>query len=332
MQQTWNFNTGRQSFGYSDDAFRFTSQPAYASGAWTGTGGTGGSGALQVRLGGRDNADVAGMSGGWAATFSLEATEDVTLTFRFRLTQSNAYEATEFSDMLVALDGELVGTGGRDYVARVAGDGAGGASRSTGWKTVTLDLGELGPGEHSLRLGAFNNSKTEVTESTTLLIDDVTLAGTPAGPAEPGGGTGGGTGGGESGLAAFEARVLELTNQFRDANGKAPLANDAKLNAAAEDWSRSMADGDFFRHSSPAQVEEQGYEWRSWGENIAAGQTTPESVVNGWINSPGHRANMLSDNFKEIGVGYHYLANDTGSVNYRHYWTQVFGTEADTLV
>ena len=54
--------------------------------------------------------------------------------------------------------------------------------------------------------------------------------------------------------------------------------------------------------------------------------------MQGWINSPGHRANMLSDNFEEIGIGYHYLANDTGSVNYRHYWTQVFGTEADSLV
>ena len=134
--------------------------------------------------------------------------------------------------------------------------------------------------------------------------------------------------GGGIGLEAFEARVLALTNEFRIANGKDPFANDTKLNAAAEDWSRSMATGDFFRHSTPAQVEEQGYDWRAWGENIAAGYTTPEAVVNGWINSPGHRANMLSDNFEEMGVGYYYLANDTGSLNYRHYWTQTFGTEA----
>ena len=57
-----------------------------------------------------------------------------------------------------------------------------------------------------------------------------------------------------------------------------------------------------------------------------------EAVVNGWIASPGHRANMLSDAFEEMGVGYHYLANDGGGLNYRHYWTQVFGTEADSLV
>ena len=81
--------------------------------------------------------------------------------------------------------------------------------------------------------------------------------------------------------------MLELTNAVpRRATARTPLANDTKLNAAAEDWSRAMADGDFFRHSTPAQVEEQGYEWRDWGENIAAGYATPEAVVNGWITAP----------------------------------------------
>jgi hypothetical protein len=68
------------------------------------------------------------------------------------------------------------------------------------------------------------------------------------------------------------------------------------------------------------------------GENIAAGQTTPEQVVQGWINSPGHRANMLSNNYTEIGIGYEFLANDTGSVNYNHYWAQVFGKSLDGTV
>jgi uncharacterized protein YkwD len=322
MLQTWNFNAGRDGFGYADDTFNFTSEPSYASGARAAGGGSDGSGALRVSLGGIDNADIDGMSGGWRKTFTLDGTEDVTLTFRVKLTQSNAYESDEFSQVMVALDDELVGVGGQDYVLRIAGDGAGGPNRSTGWKLVTIDLGELGPGQHTLTLGGFNNAKTEVTESTTLLFDDVKLEGTPSDD----------TGGGDTGLAAFEAKVLELTNAFRVANGRSPLANDAKLNAAAEDWSQSMANGDFFRHSTPDQVEEQGYDWRAWGENIAAGYATPEAVVNGWINSPGHRANMLSSNFEEIGIGYHYLANDAGSVNYHHYWTQVFGTEADALV
>ena len=147
-----------------------------------------------------------------------------------------------------------------------------------------------------------------------------------------GGGGGGGTGGGDPKLAAFEARVFELTNEFRVSQGKAPFRNDAKLDAAAEDWSHDMATGDFFRHSTPAQVEQQGYAWRAWGENIAAGYASPESVVKGWIASPGHRANMLSDSFEEMGVGYAYLADDTGRTNFHHYWTQTFGTEADPLL
>ena len=318
MQKTWTFNGGAEGYGYADDTFRLTSKPGYASGVWAAGGGPDASGALRVSLGGIDNADVAGLSGGWSTNFSLSGTEDVQLTFRVNATQSNAYEGNEYSEVLVAVDGRLHSVG-----VRVAGDGYGGPERSTGWRTVTVDLGDLGPGQHRLTLGGFNNLKTEVTESTRIFFDDVTLAGTPAG---------GGGGGGGIGLEAFEARVLALTNEFRIANGKEPFANDGKLNAAAEDWSRSMASGDFFRHSTPAQVEEQGYDWRAWGENIAAGYTTPEAVVNGWINSPGHRANMLSDNFEEMGVGYYYLANDTGSLNYRHYWTQTFGTEtSDSL-
>ena len=128
-------------------------------------------------------------------------------------------------------------------------------------------------------------------------------------------------------LEEFEAEVLALTNEFRAANGIEPLENDARLNAAAEDWSQTMAEDDFVAHSTPEQVVEQGYSPSTWGENIAYGYETPESVVDGWINSPGHRANMLSSNFQEIGIGYFLLEDDTGDVNYNHYWTQVFTTE-----
>jgi len=61
-----------------------------------------------------------------------------------------------------------------------------------------------------------------------------------------------------------------------------------------------------------------GISWRAWGENIAAGQRTPEIVVDAWMNSPGHRANILSPNFSKIGVGY--VTNSSG----RPYWTQIF--------
>jgi uncharacterized protein YkwD len=135
-----------------------------------------------------------------------------------------------------------------------------------------------------------------------------------------------------TGLDAFEAEVLSLVNEYRAESGLAPLRSDSRLNDAAEDWSLTMANGDFFAHSTTAQVEEYDYDWQAWGENIAAGQTTPESVVDAWIDSPGHRANILSENFQEIGIGYYYLEDDTGSVNYHHYWTQAFGTEFGDMI
>ena len=68
------------------------------------------------------------------------------------------------------------------------------------------------------------------------------------------------------------------------------------------------------------------YEYYSATENIAAGYTTPEAVVEDWMNSDGHRDNILNCNLQEIGVGHYYLANDSGSVNYHHYWTQILAT------
>ena len=109
------------------------------------------------------------------------------------------------------------------------------------------------------------------------------------------------------------------------------VANE-KLVAAARGHSNDMAINDFFSHtgsdgSSPwDRIERQGYSLASGGENIAAGYSTPASVMDGWMNSPGHRANILNCGFTEIGIGYAYLADDTGSVNYHHYWTQDFAT------
>lgn len=132
--------------------------------------------------------------------------------------------------------------------------------------------------------------------------------------------------------AAFISRVLELTNQFRAQNGLGALRANAELDAAAQNHSQDMAVQDYFSHtgkdgSAPwDRAERVGYSARSMGENIAAGQTTPESVVQGWINSPGHRANMLNASYTELGVGYFLLSPDTGSVNYSTYWTQLFGS------
>ncbi len=91
-----------------------------------------------------------------------------------------------------------------------------------------------------------------------------------------------------------------------------------------------MAAQNYFDHTaldgrSPGdRIAAAGYEAWSWGENIAAGYTSPQSVVDGWMNSPGHRANILNSGFCDIGVGYAY----DGESHYRYYWTQNFGRQA----
>jgi uncharacterized protein YkwD len=131
---------------------------------------------------------------------------------------------------------------------------------------------------------------------------------------------------------SFIDKVVQLTNNYRTQNGLAPLQINLTLNNVAQSHSEDMALRDYFSHkgsngsSASDRVLNAGYNYSYVGENIAAGYTTPEAVVQGWINSPGHRANILNANFKEIGIGYYYLANDTGSVNYKSYWTQEFGT------
>ena len=133
---------------------------------------------------------------------------------------------------------------------------------------------------------------------------------------------------------SFEQRVFELTNQERLNAGLLALTYNYQLEVAAESHSQDMALQDYFDHngldgSSPFdRIEATGYNYSWAAENIAAGQTTPEQVVNGWMNSPGHRANILNTNLTEIGVGYYYLGNDTGNENFNHYWTQNFGTPA----
>ncbi|MEM9806126.1 MAG: CAP domain-containing protein, partial [Cyanobacteria bacterium P01_D01_bin.56] len=130
----------------------------------------------------------------------------------------------------------------------------------------------------------------------------------------------------------FAEEVLRLTNEFRAENGRAPLTLNEELASTAQKHSQAMAEGDFFSHtglngSAPwDRAEDEGYTARAMAENIAAGQPTPEQVVQGWIDSPGHRQNMLNPSYTELGVGYFELENDTGQVNYNRYWTQVFGS------
>ncbi|WP_424932593.1 CAP domain-containing protein [Amaricoccus macauensis] len=335
MQIYSSFDRGLNGFSYSDNAFGGYSGGPYAHGWHSSRAGFGADGGLIVRLGGRDDRTVDDISGGWAKTFEAESRSEAEVTFRYKITATPNFESNEYTELRLSLDGEAFGRGNSDAVARLRGDGDGGAWQSTGWQEVTISLGEIEAGNHELELGGFLNQKTGKNEQSWIKIDDVRIEVDPIGNTggQGSGGSGEATGSGSDGLAAFEARVLELTNAFRVQNGVDPLEADARLTAAAEDWSREMAEGDMFRHSNTsAQVGAEGYDWRALGENIAAGYSTPEAVVQAWINSPGHRSNMLSENFDEIGIGHVLLENDGGNLRYNHYWTQIFATEADSYV
>lgn len=120
---------------------------------------------------------------------------------------------------------------------------------------------------------------------------------------------------------SYEQEVIRLTNEERSAGGCGPLTNNGNLHAAALAHSVDMAENDYFSHTSRDgssmvdRVERQGYRWRSLAENIAAGYRSPAAVVEGWMNSSGHRANIMNCSLTEIGVGFH-----------SYYWTQNFGT------
>jgi uncharacterized protein YkwD len=136
----------------------------------------------------------------------------------------------------------------------------------------------------------------------------------------------------------FTEQVIALTNQERAQHGCPALTANDQLTNAAQGHSSDMAINDYFSHtgldgSSPFdRMAREGYEYSRAAENIAVGYTTPERVVEGWMNSEGHRKNILNCDLQQIGVGYYYLDNDTGEVNYKHYWTQVFGTPRSSLL
>ena len=133
-------------------------------------------------------------------------------------------------------------------------------------------------------------------------------------------------------LGSFAASVVNETNTYRIQHGCPPLILSAQLSDAAQSHSEDMALSDFFSHTSSdgstpwERIERTGYRYSLAAENIAAGYTTPEAVVQGWMNSAYHRENILDCNLREIGVGYYYQKDDNGTANYCHYWTQVLAT------
>jgi uncharacterized protein YkwD len=148
-------------------------------------------------------------------------------------------------------------------------------------------------------------------------------------------------------------QVVELVNQERWTNGQLPpLKHNDLLDSSSQTHSDDMAVRDFFAHCDLDtgtlpwdRMTAAGYSWNSAGENIAAGYSSPSAVMAGWMASPGHRANILSTNYREIGVGYDYQGSDQANIRYdsdgncaadsynhgpfRYYWTQNFGRRAN---
>ncbi|MGP4090322.1 CAP domain-containing protein [Streptomyces sp. KR55] len=126
-------------------------------------------------------------------------------------------------------------------------------------------------------------------------------------------------------LTRTAAEVVELTNRERTRAGLPPLAVDPVLTTAAQAHSTDMVARDFYSHTAPDgsqpwdRAAAAGSTRRSIGENIACGQRSPAEVVTGWMNSPGHRANILKPGFTHIGIGF------AGGGRAGTYWTQLFG-------
>lgn len=165
--------------------------------------------------------------------------------------------------------------------------------------------------------------------------DDSALLGSAgAGKPQPseGGGSGSGCAASDANAASFASEVIALVNTYRSQNGLGALASQSQLASAAQRHSLDMGCNFFMSHygtdgSDPySRIVDSGYPVNWWGENVAAGYATPAAVMDAWIASPPHNANLLGPNFTEIGIGYVYNANDTVN-NYYHYWTMVLGSQ-----
>ena len=119
-------------------------------------------------VGGQDHEDILGMSGGWQRSFRITEPADVSVSFRYRLSQAANYEQDEPAEVLVRFDQQLVATQSHDYVDHLTGDGNGGSSQDTGWRSATPELRRLSAGVHTLTIGLFNSKKTWADETSEL--------------------------------------------------------------------------------------------------------------------------------------------------------------------
>ncbi len=124
--------------------------------------------------------------------------------------------------------------------------------------------------------------------------------------------------------SGYASEVFNLVNSQRSANGQSVLTYSTEAANVAQAKAEDMATNNYFSHTSPTygsafdMLKANGVSYSSAGENIAKGQTSSSSVMNAWMNSSGHRANILSSSYKSIGVGC--AADSSGTL----YWVQIF--------
>ncbi len=127
-------------------------------------------------------------------------------------------------------------------------------------------------------------------------------------------------------LTAEESELIDFINAERASHGLGPVRMSNALTQVARAHSQDMIDRDFFDHVNPdgwgprERLDNAGYNWMTYGENIGGGYSSAELMSNGWMNSSGHRAIMLTPEFTEIGVAY------VAGGFYGHYWTALFAT------
>ena len=127
-----------------------------------------------------------------------------------------------------------------------------------------------------------------------------------------------------AGQSSMTSQVVNLVNSERAAQGLMALQKDSRLAALAQQKAEDMAKNQYFSHTSPTygsafdMLKAAGYSYKTAGENIAMGQKSAASVMDGWMHSSGHRANILHTSYEKIGVGYAVSADGTP------YWVQIF--------
>jgi uncharacterized protein YkwD len=204
--------------------------------------------------------------------------------------------------------------------------------------SVKVNTRALPNGRYKLTVSSLVRGKSTVLSTRSLRIANTALpkpkvkpkpkrTAPPTTPPKSGGG--GSTTPPSSTGSGFAAKVLALTNAERKAAGcNRPLKLNSKLNKAAQGHSADMAKNDYFEHDSQDgrnpfdRMKAAGYSFSTAAENIAAGNTSAAKTMDQWMNSAGHKANILNCDFRELGVGYAKGVNAT----YSGYWTQNFGS------